>query len=124
MKKKIDHRETLRIQLYNAATIISESYPNVKSISIKQTFFDDSGNKKIGEEKIWDVPLTAKMYFYIKCPQHCLDGGYDLTAKIIEMLTTNKKHLVDEIICQGWQDEERINKFHCLTTFKYEINIE
>jgi len=124
VKKKIDPREALRFQLYNNAPVISESYPNVKTISIKKTFFDDSGNKKLGDEKIWDVPLTARLYFYIDCPQHCIDGGYDLTAQIIEMLSKNKNNLVSEQICQGWQDEERRNKFHCLTTFKYEINIE
>lgn len=125
MKKKIDHNEILRWKLHNASSIISEAFPSVSSITIKQTFWDDSGNNQIGNKKIWDMNVkTARLFFIIKCPQNCIDGGYDITSEIISMLDKVESFRVGKLVCQGWQDEERINKFHCLTTLEYEINIE
>lgn len=123
-KNKIDYKEVVKAQIYNQSPIITEEYPNVSSITIKKELLDDSGIKKIGETIIWKIPIkTMRMRVEIECLRSCVDGGFNLTNDLKEMIKNKETQRKNSIVCQGWQDENRIGHFHCLTTLKYEIEI-
>ncbi len=109
-----------------SAGLIKDKYPNVKSISIKRTFIDDAGKKLTNSSKDWGVRIdTADAIFNMDCPLYeCVDGGFDLTKDITEMMKNGIMHIAGEQTCPGWQDEERVGNFHCLTQLQYEIDIE
>ena len=124
-KKKIDPGETFRWQEYKYSPIISEKYPNLKSLTIRMTFYDDSGNRQVGKVRTWNVPLTAKAFFYKKCPMwECVNGGFDLSQAVDSAIQSGEDHTKGYLICWGWQDKERVGQFHCLTELHYEISVE
>jgi len=103
---------------------IEKKYPNVKSLMIKKDYFDDL-NKPIGRGGDWDVPIdTGRAYFYSDCPlRECVDGGFDLGG-IIDTAIKNKVQTKEgTLICQGWQDPNRVGQHQCLTGLKYKIEI-
>jgi len=54
----------------------------------------------------------------------CVAGGFDLIDTIREMVAKKLTHGNGTMICSGWQDQERVGKYRCLTKFSYEVNIE
>jgi len=126
MKKKnnVNLKKVVNEKIYNSSPIISEVYPFVSSISIKKTFYDESGANQIGNTKIWDIPIeNMRMYLNIDCLRSCVDGGFNLTDEIIQMIDKRETQRKNKLVCQGWQDEERAGKYHCFTTLLYEIEI-
>ncbi len=127
MKKKnrLNIKEVVKTNLYNSSPIISEAYPSVSSISIKKTYYDDSSNNQIGEIEVWNLPITTmRMYVDIKCIlRSCIDGGFEITSDIISMIGKKETQRKSKLVCQGWQDEERVGHYYCLSTLEYEINI-
>ena len=124
-KKKLYSQETFRWQEYKLSPVIAEEYPDVKFLTIKMTFYDDSGNRQVGDIRTRNVPLTAKAFFYEKCPMwECVNGGFDLNQAVASAIKKGEHHAQGRLICWGWQDRERIGHFHCLTELHYEISVE
>ena len=54
------------------------------------------------------------------CDQReCVNGGFDLTEEMLDMVRSRQSERSGKKTCQGWQDEERIGQFHCLHEFEY-----
>jgi hypothetical protein len=125
-KRKSDPKKSRKWDRYYDQPVISEKYPNVKSLTIKMTYYDDSGNRQVGETQTWNVPLTTAIAtFYEDCPMwECVDGGFDLTPSVDSLIRKGESHAHGKLICQGWQDEERVGHFHCLTEMHYEVLVE
>ena len=99
--------------LYSNLPSISTKYPNVASIEIKIRFTDnDDGNKS--EKNITYQP-DSKACFQYDCPyRECIDGGYDFKNAIENAMQSTEQQSQEKLLCQGWQDKERINKNKCL----------
>lgn len=123
-KNAPDPNKVLRWELYKASPLISQKYPNVKSLIIEQTFHDDSGTEQIAQTR-WNVPIdTTRAYFYIDCRmRECIDGGFDLTQAVISTIENGETRSSGRLVCQGWQDKERAGQFHCLTDLVYQIEV-
>lgn len=128
MAKKKDDRnpiEALRWQEYNAAPTIAERYPNVAALTIEMVFHDDSGTAEI-DTRTQHYPISqAKTIIRIKCPNYeCVRGGFDLTNVVASMINSGERSEEGRLECQGWQDQERVGQYHCLTDLVYKITVE
>jgi hypothetical protein len=124
-KNKIDINESLFWQQYHASPTIAEMFPGVASLIIKMTFHEDGGDRVI-ESRTEDGPISQrKAFFRIKCLQReCVNGGFDLTSAVASAIHLRKDTERGRLVCQGWQDQERVGKYHCLWDLEYEIIVK
>ncbi len=95
---------------------ILNKYPAVDSIQIVHPLGYDSEKSLFAEED--------KAYFKFHClNRECIDGGFDLAPVIDDMVQKRQDKDSTKVRCWGWQDKERINKFHCLIEQDYSIAI-
>jgi len=113
---KMQPKDSFYYDEMKLAKKIKDVYPKIKQIKFK--FEED---KPLDEVKNPD----SLAFFMFKCPYYeCIDGGYDLSSIIQDMVRKSDKSRNGMEICGGWQDEERINKYHCLRNMKYHIDIK
>lgn len=86
-------------------------------IKIKALFEKSDMVGPYSKEKV----ITARMDdLIIECPmRECVDGGFNLgiqrNGSGLEIGCSGS------IVCQGWEDKQRINKHRCLCELHYEI---
>jgi hypothetical protein len=96
------------------ATPFSTAFPQVASLSLSITFEGDTPNTS-GAPHIVNVSIeNATVPLLVSCPQReCVDGGFDLSNAIGELVHARKSSGHVRLVCQGWQDEERRNQYRC-----------
>jgi hypothetical protein len=109
-----------------AAGYVKDRFPDITSIQIRRTFVDFDTDKHFTKEpEIWNIPLTMHALFQVECPMYeCVDGGFDLTGIVEEMIKNKVVHQDGSVTCPGWQDQERIGQHRCMTKLLYEIDIQ
>lgn len=123
-KNQINSEEVLFWQQYQKASAIKELFPKVALLIVKYTFYADGGAKMIKNDKTEYKPQD-KAFFRINCVQReCVKGGYDLLTVIADILNANQENRHDRLFCKGWQDMERIGKYHCLYELHYDITVQ
>ena len=61
----------------------------------------------------------ARAFFSFKCKNvDCVDGGFDLSEPIEEMLTRRQPETTGRRVCQGWESKAQVNQRRC----HYELN--
>ena len=124
IKKKIsDKKAELKHMLYSNSSYISQEFPNLKSISIKITFTDpDDGRTSM---KTITYQPGSKAYFQYDCPyRECVNGGYDLKNAIERAIRSTDGQAQERLICNGWQDAERVGKNRCLLEALVEVKVD
>jgi hypothetical protein len=123
-KKKPDiyeQQKQRRWEAYSQAPLIKDRFPILASLSMHMTFEepDWGGNPSPKQETFGP---KSKAFFEIECPYYeCISGGFNLSSAVIKLVNTRGTESSGTIICQGWQDRERINKHRCLLKMKYKI---
>ncbi|MCS4505625.1 hypothetical protein NYO91_16180 [Arhodomonas aquaeolei] len=106
---------------YSRAQLIRDLYPSLDSLFVEMTF----NNPDWGGDPSPKTELRkrdSKAFFKVQCPHYeCVHGGFDLSNAVAQLVKNADKYSVGEITCQGWQDQERINKHRCLLRMKYKI---
>lgn len=111
--------------LRSNSSSISAEYPNIKCIEIKIQFTDNDDGNKFENNKTYKP--ESKAYFQYECPhRECINGGYDFKNTIEKALQSRDHQAQETLICHGWQDKERINKYKCLlkALVTVKINLE
>jgi hypothetical protein len=113
----------LRSSSYSNARILGEEYPDVEEIVIELTFFDpDEMDPPDSQRKIL-IP-SQRSYFEITCPfRECINGGFNLTSVVSTLISDRRREELGTSYCQGWQDQERVNKHRCLLKLQYCIAV-
>lgn len=123
-KRKVDPEEALYWQRYYSSPTIEYIYPGVAIITINMIFRDDSHNRVIDTSTDKYLP-SQKAFFRIKCHQReCVNGGFDLSSTVSSAVHSDEGRSKGRIICQGWQDRERIGNYHCLWELEYDIIVD
>jgi hypothetical protein len=124
MKKKAHEQRNaeLKHMLHMDSRYISEVCPNIESIEIKMQFTNPDDKNTF--EKNIVLKKDMKAYFKYDCPyRECINGGYDLNDIINKAIESPNKQAEGKLICQGWQDKERVNKHKCLLEALVKIKI-
>jgi hypothetical protein len=127
MRKKKDQKQVQLEYEYMLKTItpaVKTSYPELKTLEGVLVFKDPDHLTGDIRKEIAFSP-ESKAWFEIKCPyRECIGGGFDLSMEIRDMIASKQKEVIGKKVCQGWQDQERVNQHHCYCEMNYEFRAE
>jgi hypothetical protein len=111
-----------RREAYHRAPHLKEKYPQLARLIIKMSFTEPSwGSAPRPQQKVYGP--DNKALFEVQCPHvECVEGGFDLRAAVSDMVTYGKSEVVSNLVCQGWQGREGINKHRCHLRVSYRIS--
>ena len=128
MKEKMAHKQNYveRMELNKQQKIISglvsERFPEVSSIVIRMTYYHKAVNPVLMVRTVNVIP-TSYAYFNMDCMiKDCVDGGFDLTSVITDMVKHYKKLEKGKLICSGNGKDHPLASDHASIT--YEIKIQ
>jgi len=126
VKRKPDPYELQRqrrADCYRTSAPIAERFPSVQSLMITATFKEPDWGQD-PPPRVLDYNDGSKAHFEIECPhRECLDGGFDLSSLVNDMIQKHQSKAVGKVVCQGWQDRERMNKHRCFSELSYSIEV-
>ncbi len=97
-------RMELNKQLRLASGLVSERFPDVSGIVIHMTYFHKGVNPVLMVRTVNFFP-SGYAYFNMDCMiRDCVDGGFDLTSVITNMLKHRKKLGKGKLVCKGKND--------------------
>jgi hypothetical protein len=83
------------------AGIVSERFPKVSGMVINMTYYQNSANPVL-MTRILNVFPTSYACFKMDCMiKGCVEGGFDLTSVIEDMVRTRKKVKKGVLSCNG-----------------------
>ncbi len=84
--------------------LVSERFPEVSGIVVHMTYFHKGANPILMVRKVNYWP-SRHAYFNMDCMiKGCVDGGFDLTSEIIDMIKHHKKSKKGKLVCHGKSD--------------------
>ena len=97
-------RIELKKQRRIAAGLVSECFPEVSDIVIHMTYYQKGENPILMVRKVNFWP-SRHAYFKMDCMiKGCVDGGFDLTSVVTNMIKNHKKSGKGKLICNGESD--------------------
>jgi hypothetical protein len=88
-------------QLKLEAGLISERFPEVTDIVVQMTYYQNAANPVLMSRTINFWP-SHHAYFNMDCmKKDCIDGGFDLTSVIVDMIKHRKKSSKGKLKCNG-----------------------
>ena len=105
--------------------LLKDSYKSVKEITVRYKKQTGSFSRAWGKEWcVMTIRPNDRFYCYISCASwSCVHGGFNMTGLIRGLVLENIKFHKGESTCCGWEDAERVDKFHCDYKIMYEIEI-
>jgi hypothetical protein len=111
-------------RMHDWARPMSESYPEIASVKIELTFKDPDWHGDPAPRTLNFGP-HQKSYFHMQCPyRECVRGGFDFSQGVKEAINNPSNEAIGRVLCDGWQDQERINKHHCMLAVSYRVTVE
>jgi hypothetical protein len=102
------------------AGLVSERFPDVSSIVVHMTYYN-KGINPVQMVRVINLFPTAYAYFKMECLiKGCIDGGFDFTSVIKNMIKNHKKLGKGKLVCKGKNDD--LPSDHA--SIAYEINIQ
>ncbi len=87
-----------------AAGLVSERFPEVSDIVIHMTYYQ-KGVNPVMMVRIVNFFPSRHAYFNMDCMiKGCVDGGFDLTSVIANMIKNHKKLEKGKLMCNGKSD--------------------
>ncbi len=102
-----------------AAGLISEQYPAVSGIVIHMTYFQKASNPILMIRTVNFFP-NSYAYFNMECMiKECVDGGFDLTSIVDNMVKNHKKSSKGKMHCCG--KNSNLSPDHAYISFEISI---
>ena len=103
-----------------AAGLVSEHYPKVTGMVIHMTYYQKAVNPVLMVRTVNFFP-TSYAYFNMECMiKGCVDGGFNLTSIIANLIKSHKKSAKGKMVCSGQGDSLSPDHAHV----SYEITIQ
>ncbi|MDI6890230.1 MAG: hypothetical protein QMC83_04735 [Thermodesulfovibrionales bacterium] len=119
-KQNYVERMELNKQLRRASGLVSERFPEVSGIVIHMTYYHKGVSPILMVRTVNFFP-SGYAYFNMDCMiKGCVDGGFDLTSVITDMIKHHKKLGKGKLVCNGKGDT--LASDHASIT--YEIRIQ
>ena len=104
-----------------------EAYPNVLSCSITYSRKADGAGGWYGDKTSHTIKVSMFDSSMVTIPcvnSDCTKGYFDLKDIIRDMISHHETDRQGKIVCDGYQDAERIDVHQCLCELKLEKHIE
>jgi hypothetical protein len=115
------HQREQRRRAYTLSPLVREEYPRVQHVTMELKFKDPAG---IGQhsQQTHTFAQGAKAYFMVSCPfSTCVDGGYDLSGAVGDLIAHQGESVSGRLVCQGWHDRKHANERRCNLELQYRI---
>ena len=107
------------------ARTLKEEHSGVSSIAIDLNFEDIDVWPGNPAPKTLTFKPEQKAHFHMPCPyRECVWGGFNFSEGVREAIKSPSNEATGRVLCQGWQDEERINKHRCLLVANYKVTVQ
>jgi hypothetical protein len=108
-----------------AAGLVSEHYSGVSRIVFHMTYYQSAMNRLLMTRTLNFYPADFA-YFHMDCMRdECVNGGFDLTPIVAEMVKNHKNSKKGRIFCDGKKPViGPAGASHYHASLSYEINIE
>ncbi|MEW6215509.1 MAG: hypothetical protein AB1478_09975 [Nitrospirota bacterium] len=84
-----------------AAGLVSDRFPEVSGIVIHMIYYQKALNPVLMVRTVNVFP-TSYAYFNMECMiKECVNGGFDLTSVITDMIRNHKKSGNGKLVCSG-----------------------
>lgn len=104
---------------------LKERYPQVSSIKIDVHFKDADVWPGDPDPKVLNFAPEQKAFFLMRCPyRECVRGGFDFSSGVQEAINSPSFSSEGRVTCDGWQDEQRINRHRCSLAASYKVSVE
>lgn len=119
-KQNYVERMELNKQLRLASGLVSERFPEVSGIVTHMTYYHKGVNPILMVRTVNFFP-SSYAYFNMDCMiKDCVDGGFDLTSVITDMVKNHKKLDKGKLVCNGKNDALAFDH----ASIDYEIRIQ
>jgi hypothetical protein len=120
-KQNYVERMELNKQLKITSGLVSERFPEVSGMVIQMTYYHKAVNPVLMVRTVNVIP-TGYAYFNMDCMiRDCVDGGFDLTSVIADMVKRHKKLEKGKLVCNGNGRDHALASDHA--SIAYEIKI-
>jgi hypothetical protein len=110
----------LRNHMLASAERLGEKYPSVGHLSLSLSIRAPN-NEVEPTLNGRSFGSDARAYFRFKCKNvDCVDGGFDLSSDIDEMVKQHTGEISGRRVCQGWESRKMVDQRRCL----YELNFK
>ncbi len=119
-KQNYVERMELNKQMKLASGLVSERFPDVSGIVIHMTYYHKGVNPVLMVRTVNFFP-SGYAYFNMDCMiRDCVDGGFDLTSVVTNLIKHHKKLGKGKLVCNGKNDS--LASDHA--SIAYEIRIQ
>jgi len=114
----------MRYQALRQAPLLKEKYPQLEELTIHMSFENPDWGGDPSDQDL-SFHKKSKAFFDVKCPRvECINGGFNLSDAVSELIENKNIEATGNLICQGWQDREHINKHRCLLKMSFALKAE
>lgn len=111
-------------QRVNASPLLTERFPDLKSIELDLSYSDSSGHGRCNHIKYTFNMGHARSVFRIHCQNpECIRGGFDLSDTLADALAAQSHHVTGELCCQGWRNQSGIDTEKCEKILRYKLTL-
>ena len=101
--------------------LVSERFPAVSGIVFQMTYYHKAANPVLMVRTVNVIP-TSYAYFKMDCMiKDCMDGGFDLTSVITDMVKHHKKLAKGKLVCNGNGKDHAFASDHASITYEIKI---
>lgn len=109
----------------NLAASLSETFPDLKSLSALVAYFGPVGRTPQSEVKCSFNLAHAKAVFRFACPNNeCVGGNFDLSTALARAVAERRNSVTGEVRCQGWRSKATIDQVLCDHVLRYKLILE
>jgi len=113
-------RKELKKEKRLAAGLVSDRFPDISGIVISMKYYRELSNQVLMVRTVNFFP-TSYAFFNMECmTKGCVNGGFDLSPVIDNMIKNHKKSEKGKMVCNGENDKLASNH----ASVSYEIKIE
>jgi len=127
LKGKMAHKQNyiermeLNKQQRITSGLVSERFPAVSGIVFQMTYYHKAANPVLMVRTVNVIP-TSYAYFKMDCMiKDCMDGGFDLTSVITDMVKHHKKLEKGKLVCNGNGKDHAFASDHASITYEIKI---
>lgn len=111
-------------QQHQDSPLMKERHPNVRVIEISVDYKDPDGWAGDPKSEVHTFGPEQKAFFQTRCPyRECVNGGFNYAEGVRLALESPSNEASGRVSCDGWQDQERINRHRCMLGASFKVSV-
>jgi len=103
-----------------AAGLVAERYPSVSSLVLRMTYYQRTSDPILMKRTLNFLPSDYACFYFDCLREGCIDGGFELSRVVSEMIKKKIKSTKGKLVCNGKSKILHLNH----ASIEYEICIQ